>query len=103
MLDFVDENLEKSIGLADMAAVAELSPYHFGRVFKHATGKSPYQHLIYWRIARSQILLAGTERSIVDIAAACGFLNKAHFSTAFSRQTGMSPSRYRAAIASSET
>lgn len=103
VLDFVDENFEKPIGLADMAAVAELSPYHFGRVFKHATGKSPYQHLIYWRIARSQILLAGTERSIVDIAAACGFLNKAHFSTAFSRQTGLSPSRYRAAIASSET
>jgi AraC family transcriptional regulator len=103
VLDFVDENLANPIGLADMAAVAELSPYHFGRVFKHATGKSPYQHLIYWRIARSQILLAGTERSIVDIAAACGFLNKAHFSTAFSRQTGMSPSRYRAAIASSET
>ena len=103
VLDFVDENLEKPIGLADMAAVAELSPYHFGRVFKHATGKSPYQHLIYWRITRSQILLAGTERSIVDIAAACGFLNKAHFSTAFSRQTGMSPSRYRAAIASSDT
>ena len=103
VLDFVDENLANPIGLADMAAVAELSPYQFGRVFKHATGKSPYQHLIYWRIARSQILLAGTERSIVDIAAACGFLNKAHFSTAFSRQTDMSPSRYRAAIASSET
>ena len=103
VLDFVDENLANPIGLADMAAVAELSPYQFGRVFKHATGKSPCQHLIYWRIARSQILLAGTERSIVDIAAACGFLNKAHFSTAFSRQTGMSPSRYRAAIASSET
>lgn len=103
VLDFVDENFAEPISLTDMAAVAELSPYHFGRMFKHATGKSPYQHLIYWRIVRSQILLAGTERSIVDIAAACGFLNQAHFSTAFSRQTGMSPSRYRSTIASSGT
>lgn len=102
VLDFVDENLADPIGLTDMAAAAELSPYHFGRVFKHATGKSPYQHLIYWRIVRSQILLAGTERSIIDIATACGFPTQAHFSTAFSRQTGMSPSRYRATIASSE-
>lgn len=103
VLDFVDENLAGPISLTDMAAVAELSPYHFGRVFKHATGKSPYQHLIYCRIVRSQILLAGTERSIIDIAIACGFPTQAHFSTAFSRQTGMSPSRYRSTIASSET
>lgn len=103
VLDFVDENLAGPISLTDMAAVAELSPYHFGRVFKHATGKSPYQHLIYWRIVRSQILLAGTGRSITDIATACGFPTQAHFSTAFSRQTGMSPSRYRSTIASSET
>jgi AraC-like DNA-binding protein len=103
VLDFVDENLADPIGLTDMAAVAELSPYHFGRVFKHATGKSPYQHLIYCRIVRSQILLAGTERSIMDIATACGFPTQAHFSTAFSRQTGMSPSRYRTTIANSET
>ncbi len=103
VLDFVDENFASPIGLADMAAVAELSPYHFGRVFKHATGKSPYQHLIYCRIVRSQILLASTERSMTDIAAACGFLTQAHFSTAFSRQTGMSPSRYRSTIVSSDT
>lgn len=102
VLDFVDENLAGPISLTDMAAVAELSPYHFGRVFKYATGKSPYQQLIYCRIVRSQILLAGTERSIIDIAIACSFPTQAHFSTAFSRQTGMSPSRYRSTIASSE-
>jgi AraC-like DNA-binding protein len=102
VLDFVDANLADPIGLTDMAEVAELSSFHFGRVFKHATGKSPYQHLIYRRIVCSQIMLAGTQRSIMDIAAACGFLTQAHFSTAFSRQTGMSPSRYRATIASGE-
>jgi AraC-like DNA-binding protein len=103
VLDFVDENLADPIGLTEMAAVADLSPYHFGRVFKHATGKSPYQHLLHCRIVRSQIMLASTERKVTDIATACGFLSKAHFSTAFSRQTGMSPSRYRSMIASSET
>lgn len=101
VLDFVDENLANPIGLAEMAAVAELSPYHFGRMFKHATGKSPYQHLIYRRIARSQIMLAGSDRSLADIAAACGFLTPAHFSTAFSGQAGMSPSRYRSTFVKS--
>ncbi len=102
ILDFVDENLAGPIGLKDMAAVAELSAFHFGRVFKHATGKTPHQHLIYWRIVRSQILLAGTERTIMDIAAACGFMTQAHFSTVFSRQIGMSPSRYRATLVSGD-
>lgn len=103
VLDFVDANVAKPIGLTEMAEVAELSPFHFGRVFKHATGKSPYQHLIYRRIVRSQILLASTEQSMSEIATACGFLTPAHFSTAFSRQIGMTPSRYRSTIVSSDT
>lgn len=45
VLDYIDANLAKPIDLAAMASAANQSIYHFIRMFKIATGKSPYRHL----------------------------------------------------------
>lgn len=93
--DFLEANLDQHIGLHDMAAAGGLSPFHFSRVFKHATGKTPYQYLLSRRIERACRLLGENTMSLAELALACGFGNQSHFTAAFSRETGVSPGRYR--------
>jgi transcriptional regulator GlxA family with amidase domain len=46
-------------------------------------------------MAMARQLLADTDRSYADIAAACGFAKMSHFSHAFARTVGMCPRRWR--------
>ena len=77
-----------------------MSPYHFARLFKQATGVSPRQFVIRRRIEAAKILLAARRLSIGEVALAVGFCSQSHFTTSFRRSTGITPGHYR--IASSE-
>lgn len=95
VLDYIDDHLGESVDLDAMAEVAGLSRFYFANIFKRATGRSPYQHLIYRRVARAQTLIAQSELGLADIGQASGFSSPAHFSTSFKRATGQTPRRYR--------
>jgi AraC family transcriptional regulator len=92
---FVEANLDHEITLADLAAAAQLSPHHFSRVFKRATGESPYSFVRARRIERATRLLAQDAMPLADIALACGFSSQAHFTAAFTRAKAISPGRFR--------
>lgn len=96
MLDYIEENLAREIGLRELAAVAQLSPFHFSRVFKRATGITPHQLVAQRRLDRARQMLSDGNLSLSEIALACGFANQSHFSAVFSRALGMPPGRYRA-------
>ncbi len=98
VLEYIEAHLREDIGLADLAAAVDLSPYHFSRAFKETTGLSPHAYVIRRRVERSKELLAGTGLALAEVALACGFASQSHFSTAFRKLTGMSPGRYRAAL-----
>ncbi|HBE36619.1 MAG TPA: hypothetical protein DD990_36360 [Cyanobacteria bacterium UBA11368] len=53
-----------------MAAIAQLSPYHFSRAFKQSTGISPHQYVIQCRVERAKQLLRQGKMSISEIAIA---------------------------------
>src|SRR5258708_14997514 len=57
VVEYIMENLGGSPTLEQMAAVAHLSPYHFARQFKAATGLPPHQYVITRRVERAQHLL----------------------------------------------
>jgi AraC family transcriptional regulator len=96
VLDFIEASLvERNLSLAEIAAVAHLSPFHFSRVFKIATGAAPHRFVLERRVDRAKMLLADPDLSLAEIAAAVGFANQAHFSTMFRRFTSMSPRQYR--------
>jgi AraC family transcriptional regulator len=80
-----------------MAAVAHLSPYHFARQFKAATGLPPHQYVITRRVERAEHLLqAGTDRSLAELAAHAGFSDQSQlFSRHFKRLVGVTPGRFR--------
>jgi AraC-like DNA-binding protein len=98
VIDFIEANLHESIGLDDLAQAAGLSANHFLRVFKLATGETPYHFLRARRLERARQLLADNAMPLAELALECGFANQAHFTAAFSRELGISPGRYRRAV-----
>jgi AraC-like DNA-binding protein len=98
VLDFIEANLQENIGLDDLARAAGLSANHFLRVFKLATGETPYHFLRARRLERARQLLVDDAMPLAELALECGFANQAHFTAAFSREVGISPGRYRRAV-----
>ena len=94
---FIRDNHQQPLTLAEMAAVADLSPFHFLRVFKTATGQTPYRFLTKVRVDRARRHLARHDLSVTEIAHLCGFASPSRLTAAFRSETGLSPSEYRAA------
>lgn len=88
--------VEQGGGLAQMAAAAGLSRFHFLRRFKRATGITPWRYLTELRLARAKSLLADPAMGVAEAAAAAGYADPAHFSKLFRQRTGKTPSAYRA-------
>lgn len=89
------ERLAEPLALADIAAEAHLSVYHFIRVFRAATGETPHRYLTRLRVDRARRLLTTTDLTIGQIAERCGFASPGALSTAFLAQVGVRPSVYR--------
>jgi len=99
VIDFIEANLAEPLTLDLLAHVAGLSVFHFARVFRQATGFSPYRYVSERRLLRAQRLLMTPELPVHAIGAACGFPRHANFSAAFARARGVSPSAFRAYFA----
>jgi AraC family transcriptional regulator len=96
VMEYIMENLEGSPTLGQMAAVANLSPYHFARRFKAATGLPPHQYVIARRIERAQQLLQRDgEVGLAEVALRVGFSHQSHFSFHFKRIVGVTPRQFR--------
>ena len=98
VIDYVDANLHREITLSELAGVAQLSPFHFSRVFKRATGDAPYHFVCMRRLDRASQLLAEGTMPLAELALACGFSSQAHFTAAFSKFRGISPGRFRRSL-----
>jgi AraC family transcriptional regulator len=80
--------------IAKLAASCGVSRSHFSRVFTFSTGQTLSEYSKSIRIQRAKTLLQLNETSISEASTRLGFTNAASFSTAFRRETGMSPSEY---------
>jgi AraC family transcriptional regulator len=95
VLDYINDHLDQDIKLADLAALLDISQFHFSHLFKQSIGTSPYQYLIQQRIERAKQLLKQTDYSIMDIALMCGFNSHSHLTKQFRQLAGITPSAYR--------
>jgi AraC family transcriptional regulator len=96
VIEYIMENLDGSPTLEQMAAVAHLSPYHFARQFRAATGLAPYQYVIVRRVERAQELLREEEElGLGEVAFRAGFSDQSHFSSHFKRIVGVTPRQFR--------
>jgi AraC family transcriptional regulator len=96
VIEYIMENLGGNPTLEQMAAVAHLSPYHFARQFKAATGLAPHQYLISRRIERAQHLLrTDDDLGLAEVALRVGFSDQSKFSFHFKRLVGLTPRQFR--------
>lgn len=95
VIDYLDARLPERVDLAELAALAGLSPSHFSRAFKASTGMAPYQWQLDARIRRAQAKLLDTDASLDEVAVATGFADAVHFGRTFRKLTGAAPAAWR--------
>jgi len=93
--EYIEQNLDKELRLAELAGLVCMSPFHFARLFKRSMGEPPHRFVIQQRIARASAFLAQPEPSIAEISRRVGFRTPSHFTTVFRRVSGVTPSGYR--------
>jgi AraC family transcriptional regulator len=93
--EYIEQNLDKELRLAELAALVYMSPYHFARLFKRSTGLPPHRFVVQQRIARASAFLAMPAMSITQVSRLVGFRTPSHFTTVFRRIRGVTPRGYR--------
>ena len=96
IVEYVEDHLDASPTLKEMAALVRLSTYYFARQFRRATGLPPHQYVVARRVERAkQLLQAGGDFSLAEVAAQAGFSDQSQFSHHFKRLVGVTPGQFR--------
>ncbi|MCT0207461.1 AraC family transcriptional regulator [Synechococcus sp. CS-1332] len=95
---YIQDHLDQTLPLADLAALVGLSACYFASLFKQSTGTSPHQFIVQCRLQRSQHLLKRSDAAIADIAIQCGFSSQSHLTRLFRKHLGTTPKIYRLSV-----
>lgn len=87
----VHAHLSEEITPEALAALVHLSPYHFARKFKAATGLPPYQYVLQCRVEQAKTLLTAGNHSISAVAQAVGFASQSHLMRHIKHAFGVTP------------
>ncbi|PTQ12045.1 AraC family transcriptional regulator [Sphingomonas oleivorans] len=93
--EYVEAHLDGAIRIADLAALAGLSPGYFHRAFRETTGQTPLDFINGRRVRRAGELIRRTDASLAQIALEVGFVSPSHFTRTFRACTGINPSAWR--------
>ena len=94
VIECINDNLDRNFTLAELAAIANMSPNYFASLFKQSTGYAPHQYVIRCRVERAKLLLK-QEQAIADIAYSLGFSHQSHLNRHFKRLVGVTPKAFR--------
>ena len=92
--DYLHANLERDIGLEDLAHACGIDRFRLTRAFKAAFGIAPHAYLIQLRLARARRLLAQGQTP-AEVAVALGFADQSHLGRWFRRAYRLTPADYR--------
>lgn len=95
VIDYINDHLDRELGLAELAAIVQMSPHYFTRLFKQSTGSTPHQYVIRRRVERAKELLLKGELSIAEVAYSVGFANQSHLNRHLKRLLGVTPRQIR--------
>ncbi|WP_415400819.1 helix-turn-helix domain-containing protein [Tateyamaria sp. SN3-11] len=94
---YVEENLDRSIKINDLAALCDYSTAHFSRLFKARTGRTPHKYVLERRVDIACSQLRESEDTISDVAYGTGFSSQSHMTSTFKQLIGMTPNEVRCA------
>ena len=95
VLSCIEARLAERVQVRELADEIHMSPFHFARMFKLATGLAPHAYITRQRMGRARELLATTELPLLEVAARVGYQTQAHFTGVFHRYVGTTPRVYR--------
>lgn len=93
--NYISQNYQNEIRLADVASLAGMSPSAFSRFFKLHTGRNLSEYIIDMRLGYASRMLVDSTHSIAEIGYGCGFNNLSNFNRIFKKKKGCSPSEFR--------
>jgi AraC family transcriptional regulator len=96
VVDFIHGHLNQDLRLAELAALAGMSPHYFAQLFRQSTGQTPHRYVLLQRVERAKRLLRNGRLSALEIGLTLGFADASHFSKVFRRMVGVTPSAFRA-------
>jgi AraC family transcriptional regulator len=92
---YMRDHLQESIAVETLAEIALMAPERFGGAFRDVTGMSVRQWQMDHRVRSAQRLLADNPKeSLAEVAILCGFADQSHFSRAFLRVVGLTPTAW---------
>ena len=86
---YIRSNYREDIDLAAIAQVVNLSPSYLSKKFKASTGFGYREYLVLVRVQAASVMLLETNKSIAEIALACGFRDSNYFGDAFKRENAV--------------
>ena len=100
--EYIEAHFGDDLSIQALASVTGLSPQHFAVLFRQSTGFTPHQYVNHRRIAYAQQLVADKNTLLIDVSLQCGFSSQSQFITAFREVVGVTPSRFRLWLDSSQ-
>jgi AraC-like DNA-binding protein len=92
---FIDDHLDGTIYITDLARVARRSAAYFCRAFKRTFGETPHAYVVRRRLHRARHLMLTTDQALSQIALSCGFTDQAHLCRLFRQTHDQSPAVWR--------
>ena len=96
--ELLSSQLASPPSLEELAQAVGLSPFHFARVFRRATGLPPHSWLMQRRLEQARALLRNGCAPL-SVAMQLGFADQSHLSRQFKQAYGVAPGQYRQARA----
>ncbi len=93
VIEYIKSNLDKDLGLKELASLLHMSPHYFCNLFKQSMGIAPHQYVIQTRVHRAKELLLTGRYSIAQVAFMVGFANQSHLNRHFKKLVGITPGK----------
>ena len=92
---YIASKAGERITLEDIAKAVHISPFHLSRTFRQHVGLTLHGYLVQLRLRNSLQLLTDSAVDLMTLSIELGFSSHSHFSTAFRREFGLTPSEFR--------
>ncbi|MTI81103.1 MAG: helix-turn-helix domain-containing protein [Firmicutes bacterium] len=99
IVEYMYQHFGEKLTITALAKMVKMSESHFIRIFKKETGQSPMDFLMRVRINKAKKLLRSRSKNITEVSLQCGFSSTSHFSSSFTKHTGITPSNYQKSYA----
>ena len=94
-LNKIHTSYADKLGIEELAALCNLSKYHFCRIFKSAMGMTAMEYLMHFRTRVAAAIIKNTDETIAKISLDCGFSDESYFYRCYKKIHGVSPKHLR--------